>query len=65
MSSIPTLRNESGWLTDAQKKADAFAGTFSDNARLPAEVIDTPFFESPENNWMKFLSLDSVSARSC
>ena len=51
MSSIPTLRDESGWLTDAKREADAFACTFSDKAKLPPEVVDTPFFGSPENQF--------------
>ena len=51
MSSIPTLRDESGWLTDAKQQADTFARTFSDKAKLPAEVVDTPFFGSPENQF--------------
>ena len=65
MSSIPTLRDESGWLTDAKRKADAFACTFSDKAILPAEVLDTPFLGLQRISSMKLSSLDPVLVRSC
>ena len=65
MSSIPTLRDETGWLTDAKTKADTFARTFSEKAQLPAEVVDTPFFASPDNQLDDFVVLDPVLARNC
>ena len=33
---------------DAKAKADAFAKVFESKSQLPPEVIDTPFFCSPE-----------------
>ena len=65
MSSIPILRNENGWLTDAKKKADIFARTFSDKAKLPAEVVDTPLLILQRISSMKLLSLDPVPVRNC
>ena len=34
-----------------KKKADIFARTLSDKAKLPPEVVDTPFCGSPENQF--------------
>ena len=38
-------------MTDVKTKADTFARTFSEKAKLPAEVVDTPFFGSPKNQF--------------
>ena len=48
MTSIPTLRNGSEWLTDPTEKANAFANTFAAKSELPPEAVDTPFFGRPE-----------------
>ena len=63
MTSIPTLRDDSGWLTDAKDKADAFARTFSGKAQLPEEVVDTPFFGSPENQLDEFVVFRSRACK--
>ena len=44
ISSIPTLRDGDSWLADAKGKADAFATTFAEKAKLPEETVDTLFF---------------------
>ena len=62
MSSIPTLRDESGWLTDAKTKADTFARTFSEKAKLPAEVV-TPFFGSPDSQLDDFIVFRSCACK--
>ena len=48
IESIPTLRIDGDWLTDATAKANAFAKTFVVKSILPPEVVDTPFFGPPE-----------------
>jgi hypothetical protein len=63
MSSIPTLRDETGWLTDAKTKADTFARTFSEKAQLPAEVVDTPFFASPDTQLDDFVVFRSRACK--
>jgi hypothetical protein len=44
LTSIPTLKDESGWITEPKLKANAFASTFAAKAALPDEVVDTPYF---------------------
>jgi hypothetical protein len=44
LTSIPTLKNDGYWITEASEKADAFASTFASKAHLPEEVVDTPYF---------------------
>ena len=48
IKAIPPLREGAQWIVDAKAKADAFAKVFESKSQLPPEVIDTPFFCSPE-----------------
>jgi len=48
LDSIPTLKDNGQWLSDAKSKADAFARTFASKSQLPDEQIDTPFIGNPE-----------------
>ena len=48
IKAIPPLREGAEWIVDAKAKADAFAKVFEFKSQLPPEVIDTPFFCSPE-----------------
>jgi hypothetical protein len=50
-------------LTDAKTKADTFARTFSEKAQLPAEVVDTPFFASPDNQLDDFVVFRSRACK--
>ena len=63
MSSIPTFRDETGWLTDAKRKANIFARTFSDKTKLPAEVVDTPFSGSPEKQFDEIVVFRSLACK--
>ena len=44
VATIPTLREDTKWLSDPKSKADAFARVFASKSQLPAEAIDCPFF---------------------
>ena len=58
-TSIPTLRDDSGWITEPNLRANVFASTFSAKATLPAEVVDTPFFgidKEEQFDWFPFRS---------
>ena len=44
VASIPTLREDTEWLSDPKSKADVFARVFASKSQLPAETIDCPFF---------------------
>ena len=59
MSSIPVLKMEGQWLSDAKEKADAFAQTFAVKGELPAEVVDTPFFGESESEFKGFVAFRS------
>ena len=48
IKAIPPLREGKEWIVEAKAKADAFAKVFESKSQLPPEVIDTPFFSSPE-----------------
>ena len=64
VSSIPVLRHSDGtWLTDAKAKADAFATTFGSKAKLPEEVVDTPFFGEPATEFNDFVVFRSRTTR--
>ena len=63
MASIPTLRENDQWLTDAKTKADAFARTFASKADLPPEVVDTPFFGTADTEFEDFVAFRSRTCR--
>jgi len=48
LASIPTLKEDGKWLTDAKEKADAYARTFAAKSKLPDEQVDTPFIGNPD-----------------
>ena len=56
VSSIPSLKNEKTWITEAKAKADTFARSFSEKAALPPEVVDVPFFGIPDEEFNSFVS---------
>ena len=47
ISSIPPLRHNGAWITDAQEKANLFVSSWTAKIKLPQE-IDDPFFTAPE-----------------
>ena len=57
VKSIPPLKEDSTWLVDARSKANAFAKKFAFKNVLPAEVVDTPFFGSPDMELDDFVPL--------
>ena len=59
ISSIPPLRDGPNWLADPKEKANLFAKTFSDKAKLPAEAVDCPFFGIPDVELDDFLAIRS------
>ena len=59
MSSIPVLKMEGQWLSDAKEKADAFAQTFVVKGELPAEIVDTSYFGEPESEFKGFVAFRS------
>ena len=63
LSSIPTLRENGEWISDAKKKSDAFARTFTSKAKLPDELVDTPFFGCAENDLDEFVIFRSRSTK--
>ena len=54
--SIPTLRDGTGWLSDATSKANAFAHTFASKSQLPEESVDTPFFGVADMEHDRFIA---------
>ena len=44
LSSIPPLRKDGKWISEAKDKANVFAEMFDAKAQLPCEVVDCPFF---------------------
>ena len=63
ISSIPSLKEDSIWITGAKSKADAFARTFSSKATLPPEFIDTPFFGIPDEEFDNFVAFRSRTCK--
>ena len=63
ISSIPSLREGGTWLSDAKAKADAFAKTFAAKAQLPPEVVDTPFFATPDVEFNEFIVFRSRTTK--
>ena len=59
MSSIPPLREDSTWISDAKGKADLFARTFAGKAEIPEEIVDTPFFGRPDMEMDMFVTIRS------
>jgi len=58
-SSIPTLKVDGKWLTDAKEKADALARTFAAKSKLPEEQVDTPFVGNPDQELTDFVAFRS------
>ena len=56
VASIPPLREDAQWLTNAKDKANAFAKTFSAKNALSPEVVDTPFFVRPDDEMQDFVA---------
>ena len=48
MTSIPPLREDGHWISDAKENADAFARTFAGKSYLPDEAVDTPYLGKAE-----------------
>ena len=63
LASIPPLRDGSDWLVDSKAKADAFATTFASKSKLPDEIVDTPFFGSPEFWMFEFVPMRTRDTR--
>jgi len=63
VASIPTLREETQWLTDSKEKADAFARKFSSKSQLPAETVDCPFFGVPDCEFDEFVAFRSRTTK--
>jgi len=63
LSSIPTLRENGQWISDAKQKADVIARTLAAKARLPEEHVDTPFFGSADHGSELFLAFRSRTTR--
>ena len=63
VASIPTLREDTRWLSDSKRKADAFACKFSSKSQLPAETIDCPFFGVPDCEFDGFVAFRSRTSR--
>ena len=59
LSSIPTLRVDDKWLSDAREKANVFARTFASKSVLPPDVVDTPFFGNPDIEMDHFVAFRS------
>ena len=59
MSSVPTLKNGTQWLTGAKDKADVFADVFASKSELPPEFADTPFFGLPDAEYDDFITFRS------
>ena len=57
ISSIPPLRDETTWISDAKEKADTFAKCFAAKNNLPAEEVDTPFFGIADEEMLEFIPL--------
>ena len=57
IASIPPLRSDSEWLTDAKAKANVFAENFARKNVLPEERVDTPFFAAPDMEMFDFIPL--------
>jgi len=63
IASIPPLRDGTNWILDAKAKADTFAGTFVSKSKLAPELVDTPFFGTPNVEMCQFLPFRSRIAR--
>ena len=63
LSSIPNLRENGKWISDAKEKADVFARTFESKAKLPDELVDTPFLGNETNGPEVFMVFRSRSAK--
>ena len=61
-TSIPVLKEDDRWLTDAKDKADAFARVFVSKSKLPDEFVDAPFFGATPNDGIRFLPLRTRNA---
>ena len=62
LSPIPIHKEDSTWSFDPKAKQDAFARTFASKSVLPAEVIDTAFFDVSD---VKFQNLVVFRCRAC
>ena len=58
-SSIPPLKHDGNWISDAKTKANAFAKTFTDKSQLPPETVDTPFFSAPQLEFDEIIAIRS------
>ena len=63
LSSVPTLKEDGQWLSEAKAKADAFARTFAAKAALPEEKVDTPFFGTPHEELSDFIVFRSRNTK--
>ena len=58
-SSIPPLKYEGEWLHEAKDKAELFARTFSEKAKLPDDTTDCPFIGVPTCEFEEFIAIRS------
>ena len=63
LSTVPALKDGANWLSDAKAKADLFVRTFASKSTLPEEIVDTPFFGPPANEFDSFISFRSRVCR--
>ena len=63
LSSVPPLRDDDAWISDAKAKADSFAKCFASKNVLPPEEVDTPFFGNAEIDLTEFIALRSRTTK--